>query len=352
MLDVYILRTPINKDLVDRVNSLGAYKVRDTPNLTVTPEILNEIAKSTATKYFYIIKLTSDINPKIDLSYSPPDWDKDYLHVWGNDDMLRLYNTENVRKKPHKYSDAFIAAGYCNLKRVFSIPMTAIDYPVIFLSYDELFADENYAKLTNRFPKAMRVDRVKGIFEAHKEAANLADSYGAEMFYVVDADAIIEPTFNFLYVPSMYDINSVHVWHSKNPVNGLEYGYGGVKLFPTHAVLKSKTRAVDFTTSIADSFKVMPTVSNITAFNTDPFSAWKSGFRECVKLASGKIPNADADTKKRLDVWCTVGEDAPYGDFAIMGALEGREYELQHKGNTEALSKINDFSWLEEKFSN
>ena len=30
-------------------------------------------------------------------------------------------------------------------------------------------------------------------------------------------------------------------------------------------------------------------VSNITAFNTDPFNTWRSAFRECTKLASAII---------------------------------------------------------------
>ena len=352
MLDVYILKTPVNAALVDRVRSKGAYKVYDAPSLEITPEILHTIAKSTSTKYFYILKLTSDIEPKIDISFTPPEWDKNYLHIWGKDDSKRLYNTENVLKKPHKFSDAFIAAGYCELKHVYDIPITAIDYPIIFLSYDELFADENFEKLKAKHPSALRVHGIKGIFEAHKEAANLAYAHGCEMFYVVDADAIVEPTFSFSYVPSMYDINSVHIWHSKNPVNGLEYGYGGVKLFPTTAVLKAKVWGIDFTTSVSNSVKVMPTVSNVTAFNTDPYSSWKAGFREVVKLVSADIKPENAETQARIEAWCNIGYDAPNGEFTIMGACEGRDYALANVGDKNAIACINDFTWLEERFSN
>ena len=94
----------------------------------------------------------------------------------------------------------------------------------------------------------------------------------------------------------------------------------------------------------------MPQVSNITAFNTDPYSTWKSAFRECVKLSSSVIKNQHPDTEKRLDIWCTKGSKRSYGKDAIAGAIAGREYGKQHEGDIDALSKINDYEWLKEQF--
>ena len=83
----------------------------------------------------------------------------------------------------------------------------------MFLSYNEEFADENYAKLLERVPNAKRVHGVKGIFNAHKKAAELADT---RMFYVVDADAILLDEFDFQYYPSVWDEDIIHTWQSKN----------------------------------------------------------------------------------------------------------------------------------------
>ena len=81
----------------------------------------------------------------------------------------------------------------------------------------------------------------------------------------------------------------------------------------------------DMTTSITDKFKAMDTISNITAFNTDPFNTWKSAFRECCKLSSKVIDRQkNQETEDRLDIWCTVGADKPYGKHAILGAKAGR----------------------------
>ncbi len=221
-------------------------------------------------------------------------------------------------------------------------------YDIIFISYNEPQADENFARLKARFPYAQRVQEIKGIHQAHIAAAKKAFT---KMFWVVDADAQILDTFNFDHVVSDYDLENVHVWRSRNPINDLEYGYGGVKLLPKRLTQNMDISKPDMTTSISTLFKAMPEVSNVTAFNVDPFNTWKSAFRECVKLASKTIDRQDdADTNYRLNVWCTRGLDRPFGREAIEGAVQGKQYGLENKDNNEALKMINDFDWLRERF--
>jgi hypothetical protein len=221
-------------------------------------------------------------------------------------------------------------------------------YDIIFISYNEPQADENFAKLKARFPYAQRVSGVKGIHQAHIAAARKAFT---KMFWVVDADAQVLDTFNFDHVVSDYDLENVHVWRSRNPINDLEYGYGGVKLLPKSLTQNMDISKPDMTTSISTLFKAMPEVSNITAFNVDAFNTWKSAFRECVKLASRTIDRQDdVDTNYRLNVWCTRGIDRPFGREAIEGAVQGKQYGLENKDNNEALKMINDFDWLRERF--
>ena len=221
-------------------------------------------------------------------------------------------------------------------------------YDIIFISYNEPQADENFARLKSRFPYAQRVQGIKGIHQAHIAAAKKAFT---RMFWVVDADAQILDTFNFDHVVSEYDLENVHVWRSMNPINDLEYGYGGVKLLPKRLTQNMDVSKPDMTTSISSLFKAMTEVSNITAFNVDAFNTWKSAFRECVKLSSKTIDRQDdADTTYRLNVWCTRGIDRPFGREAIEGAVQGKQYGLENKDNNEALKMINDFDWLREQF--
>jgi len=221
-------------------------------------------------------------------------------------------------------------------------------YDVVFISYNEANAEENYLRLLDTCPRAKRVHGVKGIHNAHIKAATLCDT---DMIWIVDGDAVIADDFNFDLVMSSYDIDCVHVWRSCNPINNLEYGNGGVKLLPRQLTLNMDTNTSDMTTSISKKFKAMNTVSNVNSFNTDEFTTWRSAFRECCKLSSRTIERQfEEETQQRLDIWCTIGHDAPFGKHAISGAKAGRQYGLENRNNLEELRKINDFEWLKEKF--
>ncbi len=218
-------------------------------------------------------------------------------------------------------------------------------FDIFFISYQEPNADVNFAILQDRFPIAQRVHGVKGIHQAHKEAAKKALT---KMFWVVDGDAIVEEDFNFDYEVPQKDMNAVHVWKSRNPVNNLVYGYGGVKLLPRDLTLNMSIGTTDMTTSISDRFRPMEQISNVSAFNTTSFNTWKSAFRECVKLSSKVIDRQeDAETEARLDAWCK--SDDP---MAVDGAIAGRKYGTENKNNKEAISKINDFEWIRQIYKN
>lgn len=221
-------------------------------------------------------------------------------------------------------------------------------YDVVFISYGEPNADNNYANLVKKCPRVKRVNGVKGIHQAHIRAAEICNT---DMIWVVDGDAMVKDDFNFELVMSSYDIDCVHVWRSCNPINNLEYGNGGVKLLPRQMTLDMDIGCSDMTTSISKKFKAMDGVSNINSFNTDEFSTWRSAFRECCKLASRIIERQhEEETQQRLHTWCTVGQDQLFGEYAVSGANIGREYGIANKNNVNELKKINDFEWLKEQF--
>lgn len=219
-------------------------------------------------------------------------------------------------------------------------------YDIVFISYQEPNADANWQKLKLRCPFAKRIHGVKGIHQAHIAAAKQCFT---DMFWVVDGDAIVLDDFKFQYNP--FDLEYVYVWRSRNAVNDLEYGNGGVKLLPRKLTINMDLTKPDMTTSISSKFKPVLEVSNINSFNTDPFNTWKSAFRECTKLASAVIDRQKQDeTDARLDAWCSKGLDREFGDCAIAGAIAGKKYGLSNKGNITELKKINDFDWLKKIF--
>lgn len=347
---IFIVYTDDTKIIADSISENifvnGKIKV---DSLSISADDIMKMASKCFTEFFYVIFPYVEYKfIDFDFSFKPSEWDKKYLHVWNNL-AVRLYNKKRVLENPYMYSDDELSKGNIELKihnnRIFEYK----PLDIIFLSYDEIQADENFRKLQERFPYAKRVHGVKGIFEAHKKAAEYATS---NMFYVVDADSIIKYNFNFDYYPSLYNIDTVHVWSSENPVNDLVYGYGGVKLFPKNALLNYTGSPTDFTTSVSKNFKIMDEVSNITNFNTDPFSAWRSGFRECTKLSSKIIQNQNsAETEHRLSVWCSKGAERCFGEFAIAGARAGAEYGKTYSQEPEMLNLINNYDWLMNRFN-
>lgn len=220
-------------------------------------------------------------------------------------------------------------------------------YDIFFISYFESSAINKFRKLKEKFPRIKHIQNIKGIHNAHKEAAKQSTT---PMFWVIDADAELLDDFSFDLLLPLYDHDSVFVWHSRNPVNDLEYGYGGVKLLPKDLTTYVNLNSIDMTLSISQKINVVEEVSNITAFNIDPFSAWKSAFRECVKLSVKVTKENDEEAKERLHVWCTVGKDRLFGKETIAGALAGSAYGEENADNKPALLLINDFEWLTHQF--
>ena len=272
-----------------------------------------------------------------------PYYDLAYEHVWTVDERLVNSYEEVWAAKivPHEPEGVKVVGNIkCNLPE---------QLDVVFISYNEPNADANWQKVLSKAPNAKRVNGVKGIVAAHKQAASIVTT---DMFYVVDGDAELADYWDFKFQPNLFDRDCVHVWRSINPVNDLKYGYGGVKLFPTKLVISADPNNTDMTTSLSDKFKLMPKISNTTAFNSDEFSTWRSAFRECAKL-SGKVLKRQQvrETEKRLDIWCSLGKDKPFGKYAIAGAIAGRKFGEENQGNDRALQKVNDYDWLKSKFN-
>lgn len=340
-------------------------KYKDNPNIEIidATEGLSKAymyaSKLTNTGYFWAIDNDAEVTQEFDRTFYVDRHHKSHFHVWPQENPytgfvhkfggLKLIPSAAINELQPD-DDKLRKMTFKNKKPVKAEkPATRdIQYDVVMLSYQEPEADVNYAKLLEKVPNAKRVHGVKGIFNAHKRAAEIADT---KMFYVIDADAILLDEFKFEYFPTVWDEDTVHVWKSKNPINGLIYGFGGLKLFPTQLLRDAKEWRIDFTTSISEKFKPMPIPANYTAFNVDPFNTWKSAFRECTKLSSSVIHrNKQEEDDERLETWCTVNSGAPFGEYAVAGAIAGRKYGSENAEDDIALGMINDFAWLKKKF--
>jgi hypothetical protein len=211
---------------------------------------------------------------------------------------------------------------------------------VVYLSYDEPNAEQNYADLLTKIPWAKRIHGVEGSDSAHKACARIAET---ERVVIVDGDNIIRPELIQQEVEfyNQEDMNCVISWGARNVINGLIYGNGGIKCWPTDLILNMRTHEnaetenaktqVDFCWDInyVQMDKCMSDVYN----NGSAQQAWRAGFREGVKMSllEGSKPTSDQAFARqvhwknlhRLLIWMTVGSDVPNGQYAMLGARQG-----------------------------
>jgi hypothetical protein len=233
-----------------------------------------------------------------------------------------------------------------------------MDCDIVYLSYDEPNAEENYADLLTKVPWAKRVHGVEGSDAAHKACARLSDT---ARLIVVDGDNKIRPEFLKQEVEFKDEVEldkSVISWGAQNVINGLIYGNGGIKCWPTQLVLDMKTHEaaesdnaktqVDFCWDI--NYIQMEQCMSDVYNNASAQQAWRAGFREGVKMGLLEGSKADDIVKQvhwknfqRLLVWMHVGMDVKNGEWAIYGARQGC-----YMTNCTSWDFVNvrDFKWL------
>ncbi len=214
-----------------------------------------------------------------------------------------------------------------------------LDYDIIYLSYDEPNAEQNYADLCTKVPWAKRVHGVKGSDSAHKACAELSET---DRFITVDGDNRIRPNFldQEINFEEHTDLQSCVIsWAGKNIVNGLMYGNGGIKCWPKDFVLKMRTHEnadpknahaqVDFCWDVQ--YIQQNSCFSDVYNNATAQQAWRAGFREGVKMALDRGVKVTVEefhknhwkNLHRLYIWLMVGADVEYGKWAIYGAREG-----------------------------
>ncbi len=236
----------------------------------------------------------------------------------------------------------------------------------VFLSFDEPNADTHFARVLELLPHAKRVHGVEGFDAAHRQAGELAAS---DHVITIDADNLL---IDDLFFTGTFDVaprdrGAVFSFSARNVLNALEYGNGGVKIWPREALVTLRSHenaqrreaAVDFCWT-TPYFQVNRVLSEVH-MTASPFQAFRGGFREGVKfnLAGGILAyeawpdlskgealfqHIGAANLERLRIWCSVGIDAPNGDWAIFGARLG--CVMTALENFDHV-RVADYGWIE-----
>jgi len=211
------------------------------------------------------------------------------------------------------------------------------DLDCIFLTYDEPNKERNWISVQNTVPWARRVDGVKGSDAAHKAAADASDT---DRFILIDGDNI--PDANFFNAQLILDDTNrdcVFRWRSRNNINGLMYGNGGISSWTKEFVRNMRTHEAsdgqaenDVEFCFYPNYWAMHDCYSTTYPDATPFQAWRAGFREGVKMSldRGARPSLEEFNRRvvsrnydHLCIWQSVGADNTNGFWAIYGARVG-----------------------------
>lgn len=217
---------------------------------------------------------------------------------------------------------------------------------IVFISYDEPEADANYAKLLERFPRAKRVHGVKGMERALARAAEVSET---PWYFAVFGKTELYPEFQFDFQPDYFQEPKHYIFHSINRVNDLIYGEMAVILYNCKLILdhQGKEFGLDFTMSFPH--EVIPEISSYGNFDTSPYHAWRTAFREVSKLYDIQSRTPSIETKHRIHVWETVAK-GEYAEWVLNGARDGREFYKKYADDYQYRKNSFDWQWLRNYF--
>jgi hypothetical protein len=211
---------------------------------------------------------------------------------------------------------------------------------IVFIDNGEPNAEENWNHLLVNTDVNYQIHRCSGVtgrVAAYQAAAKLSRT---PWFFAVFAKLRVREDFNWSWQPDRLQEPKHYIFHARNPINGLEYGHQAMIAYNKNLVLNNTGAGLDFTLDSAH--EVVPILSGTAEYAHSPWMAWRTAFRECLKLRS----NTDVESQYRLNKWLTVAQGKLNGQYSIYGAEDAVEYYDSVAGNFDELKKSYDWAWL------
>lgn len=215
---------------------------------------------------------------------------------------------------------------------------------IVFVDNGEVNADQNYEYLRwacrESSNNLIRCSGFKGRVRAYQQAASMCKT--PWIFYVF-AKLKVDIAFDWSWQPDCMQQAKHYIFHARNPINGLEYGHMAMIAYNRKLVLENSGHGLDFTLDAPH--EVVPILSGVAMYAEEPIVAWRSAFREAIKLKHALSQRLDVDTEYRLNIWRSVGEGAN-GMWSRWGANDAVEYYDSVNGDFDKLKRSYDWEWL------
>jgi hypothetical protein len=209
---------------------------------------------------------------------------------------------------------------------------------IIFIDNGEPVAEYNWLQLPHTsIPNEIhRSSGVNGRVAAYQVAARLSTT---PWFFAVFAKLDVNSDFDWSWQPDRMQEPKHYIFHARNPVNNLVYGHQAVIAYNKRLVLENTAPGLDFT--LDQAHEVVPMLSGTANYNASDWMAWRTAFRECIKLRHS-LPNVE--NEYRLNQWLT--KDNTEEQWSKKGAEDAVEYYESVDGNFIELRKSYDWAWL------
>ena len=218
---------------------------------------------------------------------------------------------------------------------------------IVFIDNGEPNAEDNYQYLKWAAERGQqscihRSTGVNGRVAAYQAAANLSTT---PWFFAVFAKLEVSSMFDWSWQPDRLQEPKHYIFHALNPVNGLEYGHQAMIAYNKKLVLENTAPGLDFT--LDQAHEVVPIVSGTANYHYSKWVAWRTAFREVVKLKHS-LPNVE--NEYRLAAWLDKikheENHVENGEYSVYGAEDAVEYYDAVKGDFAELKKSYDWAWL------
>jgi hypothetical protein len=225
-------------------------------------------------------------------------------------------------------------------------PLVSAPLDIIFISNGEPIAEENYQHLVDvcqrkQIPnKIIRISNVDGRVASQHAAAAAAET---RWYFLVNGKLRVKENFDWSWQPDRLQQPKHYIFTATNPVNGLEYGHQAIVANNRKLTLNTQPTGLDFTlSSLHESVEMN---SGVALYNTDPWTTWRTAFRESIKLRS----NTDDVSRYRLKIWTTL-HDGEHGEWSVRGAQDGVAFWESVNGNLDELMQSYDWAWIREYY--
>jgi hypothetical protein len=213
---------------------------------------------------------------------------------------------------------------------------------IVFIDNGEPNAEQNWMHLNYVIDQLAannqqhRSSGVNGRVAAYQAAARLSTT---SWFFAVFAKLRVSPQFDWAWQPDRLQEPKHYIFNAFNPINGLTYGHQAMIAYNKELVLNNPGIGLDFT--LDSEHEVVPILSGTAEYADTPWSAWRTAFREVLKLKG----NTDIESQYRLNRWCANGEGAN-AQWSSLGAQDAMEYYDAVGGDFAELRKSYDWTWL------